>query len=307
MMANVSVIIPTYNRAQLLNNSVNSVLSQTHCDFELLIIDDCSTDNTSEVLEGIKDERVRVIKNPSNRGIAAVRNIGIMNSRGRYIAFLDDDDEWLPDKLEKQLNMIENSPAGLGCVYTGCMIIDMETNDVYQTSIPQYRNNVLTQLLMKNFITTSTTMIKKTCFDKAGLFDEEIPYGEDYDMWIRIAGDFEFDYIKEPLVKYRIHKNSISTNNAVLIKGLEMILAKHEVLFSSDKRAYSNFLLMLGVAYCYIGKTKEGIKVFVKAIKLYQFDARLYYNLALAVLGAETFIKLKEAKRHYFPLRIKAG
>ncbi|MEW6145839.1 MAG: glycosyltransferase [Thermodesulfobacteriota bacterium] len=302
----MSVIIPTYNRAKLLNISINSVLSQTYRDFELIVIDDCSKDTTSAVLDGIADKRLRVIKNTSNKGIAAVRNIGVTLSRGRYIAFLDDDDEWLPDKLEKQIDVLDRGTTSLGCVYTGSLVVDSADDHVLQTSIPLYRNNVLKEMLFQNFITTSTIALKKACFDKVGLFDEGIPYGEDYDMWIRIAEEYEYDFVKEPLAKYRSHQTAMTKNYVTVINGVERILSKHRKLFASDKRAYSNHMLLLGVTYCYLGRTKDGIKTFVRAIRAYQFDARLYYNLALALLGTETFIKLKEAKTRYFPQRIKA-
>ncbi len=147
-MARISVVIPTYNRPELLNNSINSVLSQTYRDFELIVIDDCSSDNTPDVLEGFRDERLRVIRNSSNKGIAAVRNISVSNSQGKYIAFLDDDDEWLPDKLEKQLKIMEDGPDNLGCVYSGCLTTGPDGNEVVSTSIPRYKNKVLNELLL---------------------------------------------------------------------------------------------------------------------------------------------------------------
>ncbi|MFI5323865.1 MAG: glycosyltransferase family 2 protein, partial [Thermodesulfobacteriota bacterium] len=137
MMPRVSVIIPTYNRLILLKNSVSSVLSQTYRDFELLVIDDCSTDDTYDEMAKIADKRVRYIKNTSNKGISATRNIALSNTNGKYIAFLDDDDEWMPDKLEKQLNIIENSSKGLGCVYTGYNSINLDGKSLNQANMPR--------------------------------------------------------------------------------------------------------------------------------------------------------------------------
>lgn len=303
-MAEISVVIPTYNRAELLYNSINSVLSQTFSDFELIVVDDCSPDNTSAVLGSFSDKRLRVLRNSSNKGIAAVRNIGVTNSNGQYIAFLDDDDEWLPDKLEKQMKVLKSGPGSLVCVYSGSLIIG-PGGDVVRTSVPIYRNKVLNELLLGNFITTSTVFLKKSCFEKTGLFDEDIPFGEDYDMWIRIAEHFEYDFVPEPLTRYRVHPGSLTRNYAKVISGLVKILSKHERLFARHKRAYSNHMLILGVIYCYSGRTREGIKTFMKAIRAYPFDARLYYNLMLATLGTDTFVKLKEAKSRYFPQRVK--
>src|SRR3990167_7894784 len=115
----VTVIIPTYNRFELLKKALVSVLNQSFEDFEVLIIDDCSQDQTSRIPEYSADSRIRYIKNDRNKGMSAVRNIGIRNSKGTYIAFLDDDDEWMPDKLEKQMSLLIPGPPNLGAVYTG--------------------------------------------------------------------------------------------------------------------------------------------------------------------------------------------
>lgn len=139
------------------------------------------------------------------------------------------------------------------------------------------------------------------------MFDESIPFAEDYDMWIRIAQEFEFDFVRSPLVNYRIHRNSISFNNNVIIIGLERLLRKHEKLFLENKKAYSNHLLRIGVSYCYTGNTREGRKALIKALEYYKFDKRVYYNLLLTTLGADIFRKMKELKEQYLPTRIKTG
>lgn len=303
VMPKVSVIIPTYNRAEYLNKAIASVLAQTFEDFELLIVDDCSSDNTSRVVENITDTRIRYIRNNSNRGIAAVRNIGIKNTRGEYIAFLDDDDEWLPTKLEIQVRMLEPGSAKLGAIYTGVVSINTTSNKVVKINIPRYRGNILKNLLLQNFIVTSSVVLKKRCFEEVGLFDEKIVYAEDYDMWIRISKEFEFDYVKDQLVKYRVHQNSISGNYTAVISGLERLMTKHNELFASNNKAYSNHLLWLGVAYCYDGKIKSGRKAFIKAIKLNPPDIRLYYNLAISMLGPNKYKILKETKKNYLAYR----
>lgn len=302
-MPKVSVVIPTYNRVKLLDNSISSVLAQTYRDFELLVIDDCSTDNTADFVSSIGDERIKLIRNSSNKGIAGVRNIGVENSSGEYIAFLDDDDEWEPEKLGRQMNLLKTGSANLGCVYTGAFIVDSGGNPI-RISVPQYRKRILSEILLRNFIITSSVILRTECFERVGLFDETIPYGEDYDMWIRIAQEFEFDYVKDPLIRYRLHQSSISGNNATIATGLGILLEKHKRAFASNPRAYSNHLLELGVAYCHVGRMKEGKRAFLSAIKSYKFDPRLYYNLAITILGAGVFIKLKQAKDRYLPLGV---
>lgn len=305
MMPQVTVIIPTYNRSILLNNSVASVLSQTYRDFELLVIDDSSTDDTHDVMAKLADRRVQYIKNTSNKGIPAIRNIALSNTNGKYIAFLDDDDEWMLDKLEKQLNIIENSSKSLGCVYTGCNFVFTDDKSLNQVTVPRYRNKILKELLLDNFIVTSSTLLKAECFEKVGMFDESIPFAEDYDMWIRIAQEYEFDFVRSPMINYRIHRNSISSNNKATIIGLERLLKKHEKLFLQNKEAYSNHLLRIGVANCYTGNMKAGREALIKALEHNKFDKRVYYNLLLATLSADTFKKIKDSKKLYFPIRAK--
>src|SRR5438128_2256003 len=117
-MPKVSVIIPTYNRAGFLRAAVQSVLDQTFTDFDVVIVDDASQDETQSVVERLQDKRIRCIRHPTNRRIAATRNTGIVNSTGEYIAFLDDDDQWLPEKLAKQVAMLDGSALSVGAVYT---------------------------------------------------------------------------------------------------------------------------------------------------------------------------------------------
>jgi len=114
----VSVIISTYNRAHLIGRAIQSVLNQTYQDFEVIVVDDGSTDNTEEIVKSFNDPRIRYIRHEKNKGAAAARNTGIKAARGKYIAFQDSDDEWLPEKLEKQMKVFENAPPEAGVVYT---------------------------------------------------------------------------------------------------------------------------------------------------------------------------------------------
>lgn len=302
-MPKVSVIIPTYNRAEFLKSAIESVLGQTYMDFELLISDDASTDNTEQVVESFSDKRIRFTKNEINKGVIHIRNKAVTNSTGEYIAFLDDDDEWMPEKLEKQINIIEGRPHSLGAVYTGAHSIDTKLGKVVKITTPKYRGNILKELLENNIIITSSIVVKKRCFEKVGLFDPEYRSASDFDMWIRLAEEYDFNYVKDSLVRYHIHPNSISTNYVAVRDGLERLLAKHNKLFSANNKAYSNHLLKLGVAYCYSGNTKRGKRAFIKAIELNPKDMRLYYNLLISMLGPERYRALKEARDSYFAHR----
>lgn len=198
----VSIIVPTYNRGDLLPKTLNSVLSQTYSQFELLIVDDGSIDNTKEVVASYGDSRIRYLEQPCNRGVSAARNRGLRESKGDYIAFLDSDDEWFPDKLKLQVDLFRNASDSLGLVYTG-----VESNrgtDNPTVQLPTYRGNLYRKLLLTNVIHGggSNALIRRRVVAAVGMFDEDIPAIEDYDYWLRTARFFDIDFVSQPLIRY---------------------------------------------------------------------------------------------------------
>jgi glycosyltransferase involved in cell wall biosynthesis len=295
-MPKVSVIIPTYNRAEQLKLAIGSVLSQSFQDFEIIVVDDASRDNTPEVVAGFKNDRIRHIRHGTNKKISASRNTGILNSRGKYIAFLDDDDAWLPEKLEPQVRLLEDSPATTGAVYSGFYKIDKSSGNTLGKITPTKRGDIFQDLLTGNWIATSTVLLRKECFQKVGLFDESMVFGEDYDMWIRISQEFHFDYIGNPLAYYHFHDNNCSNNYELVIRGMESNNRKYEKFFVLRKKFYSDRYHSLGMFYCFIGNVRKGREAFLKAIRLYPFDVRYYFRLSTCLLGAEKFRKTNEIK-----------
>jgi len=210
-MPRVSVIIPTYNRARYLPETLESVFAQTYRDYEVIVIDDGSTDNTAEVLESYLDRIVYVRK--ENGGQGSARNAGLKIARGEYIAFLDSDDLWLPDKLELQVRYLDEHPD-VGLVFTDYVIFE-EKGSKNKTEIGNIilskKDLTFKRLLYFNFIPNLTVMIRKSCFDNVGLFDEsrELIGGEDYDMWLRISMKYKLGHISKILAKYRQHPGNI--------------------------------------------------------------------------------------------------
>jgi glycosyltransferase involved in cell wall biosynthesis len=294
-MPKVSVIIPTHNRAEFLRSAITSVLKQTFQDFEIIIIDDASKDHTREVITNFNDTRIKVIHNQVSKGAAGSRNIGIMNTDCEYIAFLDDDDEWLQEKLKIQTCLLDNSAQEIGGVCTGCFTIEKASGRVLSIDNPEMKD-----IYKGNFITTSSILLRRKCFKKCGLFDENMPTSSDYDMWIRISKNFSFKVVKKALVNYYVHENSLTLNNEKKIKGLEILFRKHDDLFKKDYKEYGRQYLMLGVHYCYKGEMRKGRKAFSKSIRMNPFEMRNYFNFILSLLGTERFKKLKEAKEKAF-------
>ena len=223
----VSVIIPTHNQSHLVGRAIRSVLEQSVADFELIVVDDCSTDNTREVIGACGDARVLYIETDSNRGPAGARNAGIEVARGEYIAFLDSDDEWLPQKLEVQLQVFETTSfPNLGAVY-GSILCVPEAGYVYADSIsvgenqwicptPTFRgdsfDDVLAVLGMRG--TGSILMVHRRVTDGGVLFDETLPAYEDYEFLLQTSRYYQIETLEVPLGrKYEDHGGPRSKNS----------------------------------------------------------------------------------------------
>ena len=183
----ISVIIPTYNRGFILEETINSVLNQTYQFYELIIVDDASTDNTENIVKEIKDNRIKYIKLDVNSKGTKPRNIGINLSKGKYIAFLDSDDKWLPEKLEKQLNFIESSKGKNVDVicFTGLIIKD-QFKEIYQNNRHYNNENIMEYILVgRNEVQTSTYMVSSS-IAKNILFDETLKKHQDWDFFLRL-------------------------------------------------------------------------------------------------------------------------
>jgi glycosyltransferase involved in cell wall biosynthesis len=225
----VTVIIPTYNRADLLPRAVKSVLSQSYRNLECLIVDDASTDNTEEVVRGLDDERVVYIRHERNRGQSAARNTGIAHASGELVALLDSDDEWLPGKLAKQVALMEASPKQVGVVH--CMHYARYARKNRQLEIKgpaDFTGEVYPKLLRGVCPSImSSVLVKRECFENCGTLDERLPSFVDYDLWLRVAQRYQFACVPEFLTVVYQHEGSRQSKDITPRKeGLERILSK---------------------------------------------------------------------------------
>jgi hypothetical protein len=211
------------------------------------------------------------------------------------VAFLDDDDEWLPEKLELQVRLIRKSPTSVGGVYTGFLIIDRGSGLILDRVLPTQKGDLFEELCITNCVgTASTVLLRKDCISKVGWFDENIFFGEEYDLWIRVAKEFQFECIQKPLVIYHVHGNNSNSNYGKIVVGKETQLEKHWPLL--NRKALSHRYLQLGDMYCYHGNAAKGREALLTAIKLYPFEIKHYYNLCLSLLGHRNFKRFKELK-----------
>lgn len=225
----ISVIIPTYNCSQYLENTLQSVLNQTCNDFEIIVIDDGSTDNTSDTIKPYASHIQ--YHRQENKGAASARNQGIKLSSGKYVAFLDSDDLWEPEKLADQMNIIKNQPD-FPIIHTNASIIDSEGSMIRKSANEKRQScngMIFEEFFLKNIslILTSSVIIDRKCLENIDLFDENFPVLQDYDLFLRLAWRYPVFFIDRPLVKYRFRPHSLTrTNISKNILDSEKILEK---------------------------------------------------------------------------------
>jgi len=222
----VSVVIPTYNRASLVVRSIQSVLNQSYSDFELLVIDDGSTDNTAGAVAGFSDQRVRYVRLPRNAGTAAACNVGIRMSRGRFVSFQGSDDEWLPENLAEHMSVFERSPDKLGVVYSDMYRIRQSGSVEYHISptvVPGRLVNPKSQFYEVYMLGSQSVVIKRECLDATGYFNETLPALEDLELFIRLSKRFEFFRIPKPLVRY-YESDGLSKNRHAGLRARQLLL-----------------------------------------------------------------------------------
>lgn len=202
----VSVVIPTVNRKKWVTEALESVFSQTYPDYEIIVVDDGSSDGTSEELKLRYGDRIRLFRNGGSNPPTA-KNIGASHARGEYLAFLDDDDLWYPTKLEKQVRLMDESGKEVGMVGAGCDYIDAEGEPYWKPSIPENQVSY-EQCCIKVHMpgSGSNELIRRSVFQEVGGFDNSLPRGEDRDCWIRISRKYKVLMIPEVLCTIRIHK-----------------------------------------------------------------------------------------------------
>jgi len=244
-MPHVSVIIPAYNQAQFLGGAIQSVLDQSYNDYEIIVIDDGSTDNTKEVAAQF-GERVRYIWQ-ENKGLAGARNTGIRAAKGELIGLLDSDDQWLPVFLETMVTLASRHPQA-AVYYCGAQCMDVDDNTLPQTMgtsiTPLATPDAMYQTLLRaNFIIPSTTILRRSIIILVGLFDQELRSCEDWDLWLRILPEYDFVASPDPLVRYRVHSHSLSANPSGMQQAKSAVIRKHfgpddgqQQNWSADKR-----------------------------------------------------------------------
>lgn len=298
-MPKVSVNIPCFNGERYIRQTIESVLSQTFSDFELVIVDDGSTDDTSKIINSFSDVRVRYFYK-RNEGLASTRNFAFRESKSEFIALLDQDDIWLKDKLEKQLELFKRD-KNVGIVFSDAYILDNEKirEKTYLERCKPSRGFIFENLLLdgSNFIPLPTVILHRKVFEQVGIFNTRYRLAEEWELFLRVAQEFSFDYINEPLACYRLHEANFSRNKDIYVNETLEILnnwknAKGD-LFKQNSERFSKkqagIYLESAVFYALNGKKSEALTNLNFALNKHRCTKTLLKKMILLVLGCRAY------------------
>jgi len=335
-MTTVSIVIPTYNNAQFLPECLGSVFAQTFVDYEIVIIDDGSTDGTKEVLEAFRG-KIRYYYQP-NQGLAVARNRGLEESRGKFVTYLDADDVWLPENLKMKLGVFQKHPE-IGGVFSDFSVFDEsgvihlrgtkfvfpffkrtgkdfpqifpheeKIADGFAHRVKLYFGHVFSELFWGNFILPSSMVFRRDCALETGYFVSHMRTQQDYEYWLRFSKSYPLAYIDEVLMRYRRHLNQL-TNHANIARIFETVIEiinQYESKFGGPdgrqqfNRRKSELLLDLSKVYMDQGRKGEARRLLLTSQQLYPRRISTYIQMALTFLPLRVISFMRAIKRRGF-------
>jgi Glycosyltransferases involved in cell wall biogenesis len=275
----ISVIIPTFNREKLIERAIKSVIAQTYTDIEVIVVDDNSSDNTEHVVRSINDGRIIYYKLENNQGACVARNVGIKLAKGDFIAFLDSDDEWHHDKLEKQIHFMKTENSDI--VFCKALYIKGEIQREFPNEFFD-SNKMYYELLLRNLISTVTILAKTSCFNNIK-FDENLPKFQDWDIVLRLSQQYRINFLNEPLVTVYFQEQSITSDikHEKEVAALRNIMKKHDHASEYDNNVAGRFHWRIAV--CLLEMKSASIREFKKALTM-QFSTKRLIAFSLALL-----------------------
>ncbi|MCK5311333.1 MAG: glycosyltransferase [Desulfobacteraceae bacterium] len=271
----VSVVIPTYNRKDIISRAIESVYNQIYKNYEIIIVDDGSTDGTVDYLKEHYNNKIHYVFQ-KNRGASSARNKGISKAKGKYIAFLDSDDEWVDTKLETQVAFLKKNPEiALLCGKT------YRSDNIKKVNTPlteEITGNLFTTLYSHSFVSTPTVIVKKEILDQVGAFDLNYKSAEDFDLWLKITHEYKCAFLPDLVAVVNRGDDNLSTDKITLhIHALDILEKHYDKQLIPDrvyKKAISNSLIALGRNYLTSEQISKAKECFFRSFKLYPFRLR---------------------------------
>lgn len=284
----VSVILPTRNRAVRLRRAARSILNQSWTDLELILIDDASIDLTAAVIEefSASDPRVRGLRLDRRQGAAEARNLGIGSARGCFVAFLDDDDVWLPDKLRLQVTWLRASPGAPG-VGSAVLVRDRHGRE-HQPGLPDRKQLTRDLLVRGNPLATSATVLRRSVLETVGGFDPRLPRLQDWDLWLRISGIAPIGVLPDVLVDYHLSTDAISTDTDSLRVASALMARKYTREIPLPRTQRARLLFALGHSLLLNGVSGAGRRLLWRSVRTRPLPGHLSMAL-LSSLGSRPY------------------
>lgn len=298
-MPMITAIITTFNREGFLRTAIQSVLQQTFRDFQLLILDNSSQDGTRQVVQGFTDERVRYLCH-APMGIGEQRNLGVQEAQSEFLAFLDDDDEWLPRKLEQQVAVFQRGGGELGLVYGGFTRMDAEGRD-FSSYGRTIQGKALGDLLWFNIEfsgSASNPMMKTSVVRELGGYDTHIRTSEDWEMYLRLADRYLIDYVPEPVVRIRSHRGPRLGDRVDAARDVqELVLKRYGDRMTPQLK--SLYLQAIGGKFCRVGSASEGRIWLRRAIQAYPLNWVACAQYVLSWVGPGVYARAHRLYKHF--------
>lgn len=284
----VSVILPTHNRSVMLSVAIQSVLEQSFAELELIVVDDCSTDGTAELLGEIVDPRLVCLRNDRRRGAAISRNAGVAAARGEFVAFQDSDDEWLPGKLEHQLRLFADHGSSLGAVGGRYRIEGGAKTLAVKAPNLEAGHDYEQELLVGPCCITPLWLIRRRLVDQLGRFDERMPCLEDWDLMLRLSKATSMKALAEDVLIKRGAPDSLGADIPSRMAGMEELLRRHGDRFHAFPRRHASYCLELGYLCFVSGRSRDAWHYSLQALSRGRPSWRMLRAFAQACLEARS-------------------
>ncbi len=288
-----SVVLPTHNRSELLHRAIRSVLSQVYQNYELIIIDDGSTDNTQEVVQSFDKQRIVYLHHDKPQGVSAARNTGIRKARGEWVCFLDDDDEYLPDFLVRTREALSQSHSRVGFSWCGVQFMGGTPDNEYlieeRTNLADSSADNRGEMAYLSIGTGFGLTVKRSCFDKVGLFDEKLYSVVDTDILFRLGANYDFVVIPEFLIKCYSHQGTQLTDiSSRRAESLDRVIEKNFHFFKHSKKHILSFYKRSASLHYLLGNKKQGRRRVAQMISVNPFRWRSWKSMVcFEIFGTE--------------------